>query len=33
MKVIILNEPMGVGKTAAGKAIADRYPGTAFIRK
>ena len=31
MKVIILNGPMGVGKTAVGKAIADQYPGTAFI--
>ena len=31
MKVIIINGPMGVGKTAAGKCIADRYPGTAFI--
>ena len=31
MKVIVLNGPMGVGKTAVGKAIADRYPGTAFI--
>ncbi len=31
MKVIILNGPMGVGKSTVGKAIADRYPGTAFI--
>lgn len=31
MKIIILNGPMGVGKTAVGKAIADRHPGTAFI--
>ena len=31
MKVIILNGPMGVGKTAVGKAIADQCPGTAFI--
>ena len=31
MKVIILNGPMGVGKSAVGKAIADQYPGTAFI--
>jgi len=31
MKVIILNGPMGVGKTTVGKHIADRNPGTAFI--
>ena len=31
MKVIVINGPMGVGKTAAGKAVADRVPGTAFI--
>ena len=31
MKVIILNGPMGVGKTTVGKYIADRYPGTALI--
>ena len=31
MKVIILNGPMGVGKTAAGKRVAERVPGTAFI--
>lgn len=31
MKVIILNGPMGVGKTAVGKYIADHTPGTAFI--
>lgn len=31
MKVIILNGPMGVGKTAAGKCITARNPGTAFI--
>ena len=31
MKVIILNGPMGVGKSSVGKAIADQYPGTAFI--
>ena len=31
MKVIILNGPMGVGKTTVGKYITDRYPGTAFI--
>ena len=31
MKVIIINGPMGVGKTTAGKYIAGHYPGTAFI--
>ena len=31
MNAIILNGPMGVGKTTVGKYIADRYPGTAFI--
>lgn len=31
MQVILINGPMGVGKTAAGKRIADRTPGTAFI--
>ena len=31
MKVIIINGPMGIGKTTVGKAIADKYPGTAFI--
>ncbi len=31
MKVIILNGPMGVGKTAVGKYIAEHIPGTAFI--
>ena len=31
MKVIILNGPMGVGKTAAGTYIADSNPGTALI--
>lgn len=31
MKVVILNGPMGVGKTAVGKYIADKNPGTAFI--
>ena len=31
MKVIIINGPMGVGKTTVGKAIAGKYPGTAFI--
>ena len=31
MKVIIINGPMGVGKTVTGKLIADKNPGTAFI--
>ena len=31
MKVIVINGPMGVGKTTAGRVIAGRYPGTAFI--
>ena len=31
MKVIIINGPMGVGKTAVGKCIAEKKPGTAFI--
>ncbi len=31
MKVIILNGPMGVGKTTIGKRTADRIPGAAFI--
>lgn len=31
MKVIMINGPMGVGKTAVGKHIADSNPGTAFI--
>ncbi len=31
MKVIILNGPMGVGKTTVGKYIAEQNPGTAFI--
>ena len=31
MKVIVLNGPMGVGKTTVGKYIADQNPGTAFI--
>ena len=31
MKAIIINGPMGVGKTTVGKYIADRHPGTAFI--
>ena len=31
MKVILINGPMGVGKTTVGKYIADRFPGTAFI--
>ena len=31
MKVIVLNGPMGVGKTTVGKHIAGQNPGTAFI--
>ena len=31
MKAIILNGPMGVGKTTVGKLIAEKCPGTAFI--
>ncbi|MCI8267891.1 MAG: AAA family ATPase, partial [Lachnospiraceae bacterium] len=31
MKVIIINGPMGVGKTTVGKYIAEKYTGTAFI--
>ena len=31
MKVIIINGPMGVGKTTVGKYIAEQNPGTAFI--
>ncbi|MDE5581432.1 MAG: AAA family ATPase [Treponemataceae bacterium] len=31
MKVIIINGPMGVGKTTVGKYIAEKYAGTAFI--
>lgn len=31
MKVIVINGPMGVGKTTVGKLIADSTPGTAFI--
>ena len=31
MKVIILNGPMGIGKTTVGTCIADKHPGTAFI--
>ena len=31
MKVIIINGPMGVGKTATAKFIAEKNPGTAFI--
>lgn len=31
MKVVIINGPMGVGKTTVGKYIAEQYAGTAFI--
>lgn len=31
MKVLVLNGPMGVGKTTVGKRVADRNPGTAYI--
>ena len=31
MKVILINGPMGVGKTTVGRCIADHFPGTAFI--
>ena len=31
MNVVIINGPMGVGKTTVGKYIADLHPGTAFI--
>ncbi len=31
MKVLVINGPMGAGKTATGKAVAERRPGTAFI--
>ncbi|MDE7274978.1 MAG: hypothetical protein K2N95_18365 [Lachnospiraceae bacterium] len=31
MRVIIINGPMGVGKTTVGKYIAANYSGTAFI--
>ena len=31
MKVIVINGPMGVGKTATGKRIAEKIPRTAFI--
>lgn len=31
MRVIVINGPMGVGKTTVGKYIADACPGTAFI--
>ncbi len=31
MRVIIINGPMGAGKTTVGKIIAEKHPGTAFI--
>ena len=31
MRVIVINGPMGVGKTTVGKIIAEKNPGTAFI--
>ena len=31
MKAIVINGPMGVGKTTVGKIIAEKHPGTAFI--
>lgn len=31
MKAIVINGPMGVGKTTLGKYIVDKYAGTAFI--
>ena len=31
MKIIVINGPMGVGKTTVGKRVADSLPGTAFI--
>ena len=31
MRIVILNSPMGVGKTTVGRAIATKYEGTAFI--
>lgn len=31
MKVIMINGPMGVGKTTVGKYIAENNAGTAFI--
>ena len=31
MKVVVINGPMGVGKTAIGKYIAENHAGTAFI--
>ena len=31
MKVIVINGPMGVGKTTAGRLVAGKRPGTAFI--
>ena len=31
MNVIVINGPMGIGKTTVGTYIADSNPGTAFI--
>lgn len=31
MRVVMINGPMGVGKTATGKYIAEKNEGTAFI--
>ena len=31
MQAIIINGPMGVGKTTVGQYIAEKFPGTAFI--
>ena len=31
MRAVIINSPMGVGKTTIGKYIAEKYEGTAFM--